>query len=141
MPEGSVLVVVDDVLRRRDDVPAEIESTLQQAERVYVVAPALNSRLASLCGDDERARHDADERLHAVLDFLRTGEHVETSGGEIGDENPLQAIEDALIDFPADRIVLAVHARAEENWREHHLVERVRERIDLPTEVIRLEHA
>lgn len=141
MSQGHVLVVVDDVLRTREDLPEEVERTLQEAESVYVVAPALNTRIASLCGDDENARHDADDRLHAVLDFLRTGEHVEAAGGEIGDENPLQAIEDALAEFPADRVVLALHAQDHENWREHHLIERVQRRIDVPTDVIRLEHA
>lgn len=140
MSQGKVLMVVDDVLRSHEELPDEIEATFQQADRVYVVAPALNTRLASLCGDDEKARHDADERLHAVIDFLRSGEHV-AAEGEVGDESPLQAIEDALAEFEADRIVLAVHAGRAENWREHHLVERVQQRIDLPTTVIRVDHA
>jgi len=137
---GRVLVVADDVLRSHDQLPEEVESALQQAESVYVIAPALNSRLAALCDDDERARHEADERLHDVLDFLRTGEHVE-AGGEVGDGNPLQAITDALVDFPADEIILAVHAGKGENWREHHLVDKVARYVEIPTTVVRVEAA
>ena len=52
--------------------------------------------------------------------------------GEVGDGDPLQAIEDALRGFPADEIVLSTHPPGRSNWLERGLVENARERFDCP---------
>lgn len=131
MSQERVLLVVDEVIGRTDDVPPEVQSVVDEASEVYVVAPALNSRLHSLCSDDTRARHEADERLHEVMSFLRRV-GMQSGTGEVGDEDPLTAIDDALAEFEADSLVVAVHAHDRENWREHHLTSHLRDRFDLP---------
>jgi GABA permease len=52
--------------------------------------------------------------------------------GEIGDDDPLQAIEDALRTFGADEIIVATHPEESATWLERHVVERARERFALP---------
>ena len=101
---------------------------LDDAE-VFVVAPALNSRLRHWLSDDGGARRVAGERLAACLDRLeRTGLHAT---GCIGDADPLQAIADALPTFAADEVVIAAHGeRSRRLARE--IATRARERFGLP---------
>ena len=92
---------------------------------VLVVAPALNSRLRHWASDDRRARCLAAKRMGAFVEqFELRGVHAE---GRIGDPDPLLAIADALTTFPADEIVIAADARADE------LARRARTRFSLPT--------
>jgi GABA permease len=107
------------------------EAILARApERVMVVAPALNSRLRYWLSDEDRARHGAEARLRRCLKELRR-EGV-CAGGHVGDGDPMRAIEDALMVFDADVLLIATHPEARSNWLSHHLVERARERFDLP---------
>ena len=92
---------------------------------VLVVAPALNSWLRRWASDDHRARCLAEKRMRAFIEqFELRGVHAE---GLVGDSDPLLAIADALTTFPADEIVIAADARAEE------LAHRARRRFSLPT--------
>ncbi len=75
---------------------------------VLVVAPAAGvSRLQWLTGAEDEAREEAAE----IAD--RTAEAVEAEvQTEVGDRDPVLAVEDALSEFPADEIVLAGDADA-----------------------------
>ncbi len=53
--------------------------------------------------------------------------------GEVGAENQLTAIADALARFDADLIVLRLHASGHENWRESRIAEKVRSQFDVAT--------
>jgi hypothetical protein len=110
----NVLVVAIDV------IPLEAPNA-----NVFVVAPALNSRLRRWVSDEDRARRRAAERLHAYLDHLdQHGVHAE---GRVGDADPLLAIADALVTFPADEIVIA----ADTVPLAEHLVRRARKRFSV----------
>ena len=52
--------------------------------------------------------------------------------GEVGDGDPLQAIEDALRTFGADEIVISTHPEGRSNWLERGIVEKARERFAVP---------
>ena len=78
--------------------------------------------------DGGRAR--AEWRLGESLSRLRAA-GIEAQG-EIGDDDPLQAIEDALRSFGADEIVVATHPEESASWLERGIVERARERFALP---------
>jgi membrane protein implicated in regulation of membrane protease activity len=99
-------------------------------EHVLVVAPALNSAVRHWASDEDGARADAQDRLDASLAQLR-GYGVEASG-EVGDGDPLQAIEDALRTFGADEIVISTHPEGRSNWLERNVVGAARERFDVP---------
>lgn len=96
---------------------------------VYVVAPASKiSRLDRLTNAEDDARADAAGRAEAASDAV-PGEHTEA---HVGDVDPLQAIEDALRQFPADEIVVLTAPDDEATWLETGLGEDANERFSLP---------
>ena len=97
---------------------------------VRVVSPALNSRVRTWTSDEDGARDAAQRRLDASLG--RLAEVGVSADGEIGDGDPVQAIEDSLRDFPADEIVLSTHPPGRSNWLERGVVLAVRQRFDVP---------
>jgi GABA permease len=98
--------------------------------RVLVVCPALNSPLRHWVSDEDKARHAAQERLDASLAAMRAA-GIEAAG-EIGDGDPIQAIEDALRTFRPDELIVSTHPAGRSHWLERGVVEKARERFDLP---------
>ena len=100
------------------------------AEDVLVVCPALNSKVRTWTSDEDGARAAAAARLDAALEALQgVGIRVR---GEIGDGDPLQALEDALRRFSADAIIISTHPPGSSNWLELGVVEAARARFDVP---------
>jgi GABA permease len=98
--------------------------------RVLVVCPALNSPLRQWASDIDGARDDAQARLDASLATMR-GVGID-AGGQVGDGDPIQAIEDALRTFRPDELVIATHPEGKSHWLERGVVEKARERFALP---------
>jgi hypothetical protein len=98
--------------------------------RVLVVSPALNTPLRHLASDEDPARAAARERLDRSLARLER-EGIEAHG-EVGDGDPLQAIDDALRTFGADQIVISTHPEGRSNWLERGVVTGARERYAVP---------
>ena len=71
------------------------------------MVPALNSPLRHWASDEDNARAGAQDRLAASL--RRLNEDGVNARGEVGDSEPLQAIEDALRTFGADEIIISTH--------------------------------
>ena len=110
----------DEIVRRAGPERAE----------VFVVAPALNTRLRHWTSDEDRARGEAQARLDASLAAL---EQVGISAqGAVGDDDPLQAMEDALRSVGADEIIVSTHPPGRSNWLERDLVSRAREIYECP---------
>src|SRR6187397_2091050 len=110
----------DEVVRRAQEGQAE----------VLVVTPALNTRIRHWTSDEDTARTAAQIRLDESLAALSAGGI--DARGIVGDDDPIQAIEDSLRMFPADEIVVSTHPPGRSNWLEHGIVERAGERFDLP---------
>jgi len=97
---------------------------------ILVVAPALNSPLRHWLSGEDGARAAAVERVQtSVRHLTQTGLDIR---GEIGDGDPLQAIEDALRTFGADEIVISTHPVGRSHWLEQGLVEEARKRFARP---------
>ena len=112
-------------LRADEEPPAE----------ALVIAPALNSRLRHWLSDEDEARRSAGLRLAASLEPL-SALGIEADG-VVGDADPLQAITDALHEFDANEIVIAMHPEGRSHWLTHDLVGRARRRFDQPvTQVV-----
>ncbi len=128
-----VLVVTNEILADANEVPEAIRPLFDEAEEVYVVAPALTTWLQWVASDVDHARVSADERLQTVFDHMHAG-GLEPAG-TVGSENQVTAIADALAKFDADLIVLRLHAPGSEgeNWREHQIAKNVRGHFDVPT--------
>ena len=99
-------------------------------EDVLLVCPALNSKLRTWTSDEDGARAAAQARLDASL--ARLADVGIQARGEIGDGDPLLALEDALREFPADEIVVSTHPPGRSNWLEQGVVENARLRFDVP---------
>ena len=99
-------------------------------EEVLVVCPALNSPLRTWVSDEDGAREAAQRRLDATLARLAAA-GVEARG-EVGDGDPVQAIDDALRTFGPDEIVISTHPEGRSNWLERGVVSIARERFDVP---------
>jgi hypothetical protein len=97
---------------------------------MLVVAPAQPSPLQHLASDEDPARAQAQERVDASLAKLR--EAGISARGEVGDSDPLQAIEDALRTFGADEIVISTHPEGRSHWLERGVVSGARERFAVP---------
>jgi hypothetical protein len=95
-----------------------------------VVCPALNSKIKHWTNEEDQARADAQGRLERLLVGLRS-EGFEADG-DIGDDDPVQAMEDALRRFPADEVIISTHPAGRSNWLEHDVVNRAQDRFDLP---------
>jgi hypothetical protein len=97
---------------------------------VLVVCPALNSRIRHWTSDEDGARGEAQARLDVSVSSLTgAGVHVR---GQVGDDDPIQAIDDALRSFPADEIVISTHPPGRSNWLEKGLVIRAKDRYGCP---------
>ena len=97
---------------------------------VFLVCPALSPRLRFLMSDKTKAIDQAQARLETTMESLRAAGVVAT--GQIGDSDPLLAIEDGLRQFPADELLIATHPPERSNWLEKSVVEHARERFELP---------
>jgi hypothetical protein len=111
----------------RDEIRRHSEGSLAE---ILVVSPALNTPLKHWASDDDQAREAAEERLARSLAQLRDlGIQAQ---GEIGDGEPLQAIEDALRTFGADEIIISTHPEGRSHWLEKGVVTGARERFAVP---------
>jgi len=106
------------------------EKTEGYRGEVLVVTPALNSPLKHWASDEDEARAAAQKRLDASLARLR--EAGIQARGEVGDGEPLQAIEDALRTFGADEIIISTHPEGRSHWLERGVVTHARERFAVP---------
>ena len=73
---------------------------------------------------------EAQKRLDASLERLRSGGI--DARGEVGDAEPLQAMEDALRLFGADEIIISTHPEGRSHWLEKNIVQAARERFAVP---------
>jgi hypothetical protein len=128
--ETRILVIANETVGGRKLRELLRERSEGVREEVLVVSPALNSPLRTWTSDEDGARAAAQERLDASLSQLR--EAGINARGEVGDGDPLQAIEDALRTFGADEIVLSTHPEGRSNWLERGVVDGARNRFDVP---------
>lgn len=128
-----VLVVANQTVGGRA-LLAEIENRCKsRPSEILVTVPALpGSRLDYWTSATDEAVEAARERLAAsVASIEQLGVKVR---GEVGDSDPGVAIEDALREFPADELIISTLPADRSKWLERGVVERARERIDLPVE-------
>jgi hypothetical protein len=95
----------------------------------HVLVPA--SPPADHLWTESEARAIARKRLETALERFRTLGAEEVTG-EVGDERPLQAIEDALAKEPFDEIVLSTLPPKLSRWLKLDLIHRVRSAYGLP---------
>lgn len=119
-----------------------LEQILANADRdgvdLRVVVPATEANaLQHTLGDIDEPKHQAEERLETALTMLRAS-GVEVNG-EVGDPDPVQAAQDALLKAPADEVLIFEHCDEQSKWYEEGLLEKAQEGIEPPLRVIAVE--
>jgi nucleotide-binding universal stress UspA family protein len=117
------------------------ERVLQDANdrdsEVKIVAPAADvSPLQWLASDEDAAREEAHEVADQAAEGLGPAGRVET---EVGDPDPVQAIEDALRTFEADEVIVVTRPGEEANWLEKDAGAEARERFGVPVRHLQVE--
>jgi hypothetical protein len=101
-----------------------------------IVAPAADvSPLQWLANDEDAARAEAGEAAARVAGAVSGEARVET---EVGESDPVKAIEDALRTFPADEVIVVTPAGERANWLEADAGEDARDRFNVPVTAIEL---
>ena len=127
--EHRVLVVANETVGGHELMEEIGELALAGRSEFLVVCPALNSRLKTWTSDSDAASEAAQRRLGATL--KRLADVGIEARGEVGDVDPLVAIEDAVRTFHPDEIVISTHPAGKSNWLERGVVNAARERFDL----------
>jgi hypothetical protein len=128
--ERRILVVANETVGGHTLRSVILEQSRSAHSEVLVVTPALNSPLKHWVSDEDEARAAAQERLDASL--ARLAEAGVQARGEVGDGDPLQAMEDALRTFGADEIIISTHPEGRSHWLERGVVQKARERFAVP---------
>jgi hypothetical protein len=95
-----------------------------------VLAPILASRSHYWASDVDRERAEARERLEASLAWA--AEQGFAAKGEVGDPDPLVAIEDELRDFGADEVIIATNPREQTSWLARRMLGHLERELDVP---------
>jgi hypothetical protein len=96
-----------------------------------VVAPAVElSPLEWLASDEDEARAEAAGVAREAERAVRP--EAEQTEAEVGDTDPLQAIEDALRQFPADEVIVVTRPEDEARWLEEGTAAEAHERFRVP---------
>jgi hypothetical protein len=101
--------------------------------QVMVVAPALHtSGLRFWMSDADEAIANADRIRRETLEKL--GDAGVAASADTGESDPIEAIEDTLRTFPADRIVVFTHPEGEQRYREDVDPRELEQRFGVPVE-------
>jgi hypothetical protein len=102
----------------------------EEEAEVHIVTPAPHtSRLQRLTGAVDEARAEAEEVARETAEAVKGMASVET---EVGDPNPLQAIDDALRSFPADELIIVTRPGTAADWVEEDRTQETLDRLGLP---------
>jgi GABA permease len=128
--EHRILVIANETVGGNELLTILRQKAAGVREQILVVCPALNSQVRHWASDEDGARAAAQARLDASLAQLQR-DGVQATG-EVGDGDPLQAIEDALRTFIPHEIVISTHPEGRSNWLERNVVGAARDRFDVP---------
>jgi hypothetical protein len=124
--EPKLLEAIAAAARRGAETPRSSEGPPE----LLVLAPALNPGLAHWASDLREARLAAQDRLAVTLAGLAAA-GLEARG-QVGDSEPIQAIEDELRAFPAQEVLLGTPPGEERD-----LLDDLRRRLDRPVRDLR----
>lgn len=133
-----VIAVVTDELHGAEPMEHIRAHANGEGVEVRVVVPAVEANpLEHTLGDIDGPRQRAEERLERALEVLRQSD-VQVSG-EVGDPDPVQAAQDALLKAPADEVLIFEHCESQAQWYDNGLLERAQESIEPPLRMVFLE--
>ena len=128
--EHRILVIANETVGGEELLAAIKHRVEGVRAQVFVVCPALNSKLRHWVSDEDQARIEAQHRLDTSLAAMHDA-GIEARG-QIGDGDPLLAIEDGIRIFAPDELIISTHPEGRSNWLERGIVDSTRERFALP---------
>jgi hypothetical protein len=133
-----VIAILTDNLHGSEPVEQILANTDREGVDLRIVVPATEATaLRHTLGDIDEPKHEAEERLERALKTLRES-GIEVSG-EVGDPDPVQAAQDALLKAPADEVLIFEHCDEQSKWYEEGLLEKAQEGIEPPLRVVVVE--
>jgi len=133
-----VIAILTDNLHGSEPVEEILANADQDGVELRVVVPATEiNALRHTLGDIDEPKQEAEERLERALRTLREN-GIEVSG-EVGDPDPVQAAQDALLKAPADEVLIFEHCEEQSRWYEEGLLEKAQEGIEPPLRVVVVE--
>lgn len=127
-----VLVVVDEACMSSDLCAGVREHAGSGPIEALVIAPAHGSAATRWYVDEDAARAEATRRLRASVACLAGGDI--RAEGRLADPDPVQAIADALHDFPADEILIITAPQRPSTWLHQNMIDRARRSVQQPIE-------
>jgi hypothetical protein len=124
-----VLVIASEPVSA-DRLRAALGGATDDAE-IMIVAPALHrSALRFWLSDADEAIQRADRVQHETVEGL--DDAGLDARGDTGEGDPIQAVEDILVTFPAERIVLFTRRGSEQRYDEGIDADALQQRFGLP---------
>jgi hypothetical protein len=134
-----VLAIVTEGIGGRESLEEICRDVGGRGLDLRVVVPAVEATaFRHTLGDVDEPREQAEARLGEVLAYLRANGFQ--AAGEVGDPDPVQAAQDALLKAPADEVVILENAEDQARWFEDGLFERARESLEPPLRMVDVRH-
>jgi hypothetical protein len=135
VPPGSLIAIVTEAFGSPGSV-AELKRLANGGQtEIRLVVPAVEATpFRHTLGDVDAPRERAEERMRTVLATMREADVPVTA--ELGDPDPVQAAQDALLKAPADEILIFAHADDEQAWYEGDLFKHAEESLEPPLRMV-----
>jgi hypothetical protein len=130
------ILVVTSVKLAGEELGRELAAAGGPGVELDVLAPILASRSHYWASDLDREGEEAHERLEASLAWA--AEQGFAAKGEVGDPDPLLAIEDELRDFGADEVIVVTHSGERRSWLANRMLGHLARELDVPVREIAL---
>lgn len=140
MAEHSLIAIITPAFGSPESIDALKQEAAQNggssATEVRLVAPAVEiNPLHHTLGDVDEPRVEAKKRLDAAVAKVRAA-GLEDISFEVGDPDPVQAAQDALLARPADRVLIFAHADDDKAWYEGDLWKHAEDSLEPPLKLI-----
>ena len=130
-----LLAIVTDELDGTEPIEEIRRAGNGSGTEVRLVVPAVEATaFRHTLGDIDEPKREAEERLRAALESLRRNGVSAT--GEVGDPDPVQAAQDALLEAPADEVVIFERESGQARWFEEGLFARAQESLEPPLRMV-----
>lgn len=143
MAEHSLIAVITPAFGSQESIEALKEEVSGNdngsATEVRLVAPAVElNPLHHTLGDIDEPRVEAKKRLDAAVAKVRAA-GLDDVSFEVGDPDPVQAAQDALLARPADEVLIFAHADDSKDWYEGGLWEHAEDSLEPPLKLVVLD--
>jgi hypothetical protein len=128
-----VLVIAEKPLRGRK-LRGQLEAGSGAGVELDVLAPVMASRSHHWASDVDREREEAQARLDVSLAWA--AEQGFAAKGEVGDPDPLVAIEDELRDAGAEELIIVTDRQARTSWLAKRMLAHLRRDLEIPVREI-----